>query len=120
MARIEWRNYSTTETDVFSMKLSDGTSVKAGTKATSSSHAFREQDKITRVEVYYKPDSEWIEGIVFYEDAKVLVDTMPEGGKKGGKDTFEIGPNERLIGCELDHNDYSGFFGITFVKWTIA
>jgi len=36
----------------------------------------------------------------------------------GTKQTFMIGDNERLIGCELEHG--TGFLmGVTFLKWTL-
>ena len=36
----------------------------------------------------------------------------------GKKETFEIGENERLIGCELDYGD-THLLGITFIKWSL-
>ena len=41
----------------------------------------------------------------------------------GPKETFLIGDNERLIGCELETGKQGGkdwLMGVTFLKWTIA
>ena len=62
--------------------------------------------------------NEWqIEKILFYSTDDLLVNTCPEGEGKGRKYSFEIGPNEKLIGCELDH-DGEEIRGITFIKWS--
>ena len=37
----------------------------------------------------------------------------------GRRETFEIGPSERLIGFEADYCKQGHLWGITFLKWTI-
>jgi hypothetical protein len=78
VVKIVWRCNST-ETDVFSMTLSNGLTCKAGTGATNKTHEFNAQDKISKIEVYEKPNCVYVEKIIFFDKEKVLCDTMPTG-----------------------------------------
>ena len=59
---------------------------------------------------------------MFYDKNEVVIDTCVLGKLGNRKETFLIGPNERLIGCELymvEKDSVRVFIGIRFIKWTI-
>ena len=68
------------------MTLSDGTKCSAGREHNNRSYTFKEDENITKVEVFYEPNSPFIEQIVFYQDDEVLFSTYPEGAMLGGKE----------------------------------
>jgi len=116
LARIDWRN-DEAETDVFSLTLNDGSTCKAGSFDYTKSHVFSDDDKISKVVVFEKPNAAVIEKLVFFDGEKVLVDTFPKGNELGRKHVFRVGPSEQLVSADLIKCD-KYFRGISFVKLT--
>ena len=99
--------------------MSDGQTCRAGTLYEyNNSFDFPLDQKIVKVEVILY--NTWgIGQIRFYGKNGMLVKLGDDSFATGAKETFLIGDNERLIGCELDHSkDF--VMGVTWLKWTIA
>ena len=56
--------------------------------------------------------------MILYNKTGILKQIGGDGyfSSNGKKETFLIGDDERLIGCELDHGA-NYFLGIKFIKW---
>ena len=100
--------------------MSDGQTCRAGTKYDyNNSFDFPLDQKIVKVEVILTSNTRFIGQIIFYGKNGMLVKLGQDKYATGAKETFLIGDNERLIGCELDHS--AGYLlGVTWLKWTIA
>ena len=99
--------------------MSDGQTCRAGTAyGYNNSFDFPLDQKIVKVEVIL--NGTWRIGqIIFYGKNGMLVKLGEDQFATGAKETFLIGDNERLIGCELDHGARF-LMGVTWLKWTIA
>ena len=98
--------------------MSDGQTCRAGTNNYNNSFDFPLDQKIVKVEVILC-DTRYIGQIIFYGKNGIIKKLGDDRAATGAKETFLIGDNERLIGCELDHSkDY--LMGVTWLKWTIA
>ena len=99
--------------------MSDGQTCKAGTEYDyNNSFDFPLDQKIVKVEVILC-NTLYIGQIIFYGKNGMLVKLGSDDFATGAKETFLIGDNERLIGCELDHGARY-LMGVTWLKWTIA
>ena len=83
--------------------MSDGQTCRAGTENYNNSFDFPLDQKIVKVEVILR-DTIGIGQIRFYGKNGMLVKLGQDIFATGAKETFLIGDNERLIGCELDHS----------------
>jgi len=97
--------------------LSDGQACRAGTNRKHS-FDFPNNQQIIKVEVFTSKRSCRIKQFIFYGKHGVLVKLGKGQNAQGEKLTFDIGENERLIGCKLLHTE-NEFKGINFLKWTI-
>ena len=99
--------------------MSDGQTCRAGTYDDyNNSFDFPLDQKIVKVEVIL--DGTWgIGQIIFYGKNGIIKKLGSDSCATGAKETFLIGDNERLIGCELDHGE-DCLMGVTWLKWTIA
>ena len=121
LGRISWRRISNHYIDMICVELNDGQKQKAGpVQVAKDSFDFSQYD-ITRVEVQMDFNEENIKRIVFYSgnDEIQTLNASAQAQNYGRWERFEIGPKERLIGCELHHIGEVFFFGITFLKWTL-
>ena len=83
--------------------MSDGQTCRAGSDCNyNNSFDFPADQKIVKVEVILESTS-YIGQIIFYSKNGVLKKLGVDGQATGAKETFLIGDNERLIGCELEH-----------------
>ena len=99
--------------------MSDGQTCRAGNAwEYNNSFDFPLDQKIVKVEVILW-DTYRIGQIIFYGKNGMLVKLGLDQDATGAKETFLIGDNERLIGCELDHGK-GMLMGVTWLKWTIA
>ena len=99
--------------------MSDGQTCKAGTAVNyNNSFDFPLDQKIVKVEVILC-DTRYIGQIIFYGKNGIIKKLGSDSCATGAKETFLIGDNERLIGCELDHSE-DNLMGVTWLKWTIA
>ena len=99
--------------------MSDGQTCRAGTKYNyENSFDFPLDQKIVKVEVILYGTS-CIGQIIFYGKNGIIKKLGSDSFATGAKETFLIGDNERLIGCELDHGARY-LIGVTWLKWTIA
>jgi len=82
--------------------MSDGQTCKAGTNLDyNNCFDFRADIKIVKVEVFLTNDN-YMGQINFYGKDGVIRKLGSDQYAKGAKETFLIGENERLIGCELE------------------
>ena len=105
--------------------MNDGQTCKAGTYSDyNNSYDFPADKQIVKVEVILTNNSCYIGKIIFYSKDGVLRQLGDHPNATGPKETFLIGDNERLIGCELEtgkaSNGKDWLIGVTFLKWTIA
>ena len=104
--------------------MNDGQTCKAGNAYNyNNSYDFPADKQIVKVEVILTNYSSYIGKIIFYSKDGVLRQLGDVPSATGPKETFLIGDNERLIGCELETGKYNGkdyLIGVTFLKWTIA
>ena len=99
--------------------MSDGQTCRAGPAFNfNCSFDFPADQKIVKVEVALCNTS-CIGQIIFYGKDGILQKLGDDYHATGAKETFLIGENERLIGCELEHGA-SFLVGVTFLKWTLA
>ena len=63
-------------------------------------------------------EEQFVGQIILYDKNGIINKINTDNYATGRRDTFEIGENERLIGCEMDHGA-SFLLGVTFIKWTI-
>ena len=103
--------------------MSDGQTCRAGTECDyNNSFDFSLDQKIVKVKVILC-DTSVIGQIIFYGKNGIIKKLGDDRNADGAKETFLIGDNERLIGCELETGKYDGkdyLIGVTFLKWTIA
>ena len=99
--------------------MSDGQTCRAGNAwEYNNSFDFPLDQKIVKVEVIlYRTN--WIGQIIFYGKNGIIKKLGEDKYATGARETFLIGDNERLIGCELDHGARF-LMGVTWLKWTIA
>ena len=99
--------------------MSDNETCKAGRNDYNNSFDFPADKKIVKVETIMARDSRSIGQIIFYDsNGEIVKINNNYENANGARQTFEIGPNERLIGCELQHGD-SYFVGVTWLKWRL-
>ncbi len=124
-----WHPFSSIFT--LEITLSNGESCTAGsTYKVNSSHTFDQNKKITKVECIIYQNEYAILQINFYSGqetlAKVGMDDQDYIKQYGGRvESFEIAPDEQLIGAELYHGDYKNngkdyFHGVTWLKCKIS
>ena len=115
ITKVQWNeDYIST----LGFTLSDGQTCIAGKYNNySNSFDFPSDKKIVKVDVT-KYKTSHIGQIVFYCENGILVKLGSDEFGTGLTETFSIGENERLIGCQLDYSSYQ-VIGITFLKWTI-
>ena len=114
ITKVQWTQDNV---HVLGFTLSDGQTCKAGTYDYNGNFDFPADKKIVKVEVI--KHSNYIGQIIFYSKEGVLSKLGSDSYATGARDTFLIGDNERLIGCELEHGT-NYLMGVTFMKWTIA
>ena len=100
------------------LTLNDGQSCRAGSYDYNNNFDFPTEEKIVKVEVILN-NGNWIGQINFYGKDGILKKLGRDIEATGAKESFLIGDNERLIGCELEHGKDT-LLGVTFLKWTIA
>ncbi len=112
-----------------SFRLSNGEYCTAGsTYKVDKSHTFDQNKKITKVEVIIREYEVDIIRINFYSGQETLakVGWSDDDYLKrwvGRVESFEIAADERLIGAELYHNEYSEgeyFTGVTWIKMKVT
>ena len=101
--------------------LNDGSSVEVGLLTLNASHIFDPTKKITKIECNIGWSSIGILRINFFHHQEKLVqvgspndDRVKELTEK--TEIFEIGEDERLIGCKLDNNKLGSYKGLTWIK----
>ena len=91
----------------------------AGTKDCKNIYIFDPTKKVTRIECIIYTNELFIAQINFFHNDERLVQLGHEDLEVkiygGRREVFEIAGDEKLIGCELDHND-EFFRGVTWLK----
>ena len=116
ITKVQWRE---DHVHVLGFTLSDGQTCKAGNYDYNGNFDFPADKKIVKVEVIKTYGAKNIGQIIFYSKEGVLSKLGSDEYATGTRDTFLIGDDERLIGCELEHGA-NYLMGVTFMKWTIA
>ncbi len=103
------------------MTLNDGSACKAGTYCPNYNTCFNidPTKPIAKIEMIMYSDEHILGQINFFDkNGGNLYKIGSDGHATGRRETFLIGENERLIGCEIDYGKRF-VSGITFIKWTI-
>jgi hypothetical protein len=101
--QIKWNKYLSN----IGLTLFDGQSINFETTTYTQIYVCNPNKKITKVECIIHEDESRIIRINFYSGQETLVqaggddDDVEEDG--GRVETFEISPDEQLIGCEITH-----------------
>ena len=105
----------------FGMTLSDGSACKAGILCPNYNTCFNidPTKQIAKIEMIMHKNDMILGQINFFDkNGGNLYKMGNDCYATGRRETFLIGENERLIGCEIDYGA-SYVSGITFIKWTI-
>jgi hypothetical protein len=103
------------------MTLNDGSACKAGTSCPNYNTSFNidPTKPIAKIEMIMCKEEHILGQInLFDKNGGNLYKIGHDIDATGRIETFLIGENERLIGCEIDYGK-SYVSGITFIKWTI-
>ena len=103
------------------MTLNDGSACKAGTSCPNYNTSFNidPTKPIAKIEMIMRQDEMILGQINFFDkNGDNLYKIGADCYATGRRETFLIGENERLIGCEIDYGARY-VSGITFIKWTI-
>jgi hypothetical protein len=103
------------------MTLNDGSACKAGTACPNYNTSFNidPTKPIAKIEMIMRGEEHILGQINFFDkNGDNLYKIGADCYATGRRETFLIGENERLIGCEIDYGARY-VSGITFIKWTI-
>jgi hypothetical protein len=103
------------------MTLNDGSACKVGTDCPNYNRSFYidPTKPIAKIEMIMTKDEGILGQINFFDkNGGNLYKIGHDCYATGRRETFLIGENERLIGCEIDYGARY-VSGITFIKWTI-
>jgi hypothetical protein len=102
------------------MTLNDGSACKAGTSYPNYNTCFNidPTKPIAKIEMIMRGEDILGQINFFDKNGGNLYKIGHDSHATGRRETFLIGENERLIGCEIDYGARY-VSGITFIKWTI-
>ena len=100
----------------FGMTLTDGTKTIGGKENLADKTADMPEN-LTKIEVCFRKDEEWMHHMIFYGSTRVYMGLTKEEDEKewnknypkrhaGRVETVVLAPGEQLLGCEMYHDDY--------------
>ena len=113
LKHIRWWNYGA----VFSMGMTYTDGQTVGCRLDKCDETFSDIASVKKIKVTFCWSEGYIRRMQFYSaDGKELL-KMGGDWNLGREETFNIGADEELFGCEMHHDIHDEINGITWFKW---